>query len=258
MVRLRRIGGVGRLHQRSPRLRIFRPQLVEERLPRAFVQESAIQRSIGRIRSELAVERHQSIQRFSRLAAFGGRQCIDRLVQRLGHARRLEHCPELDGERRDLVVLHRDGTAGVMLAPPRQFRQALIALGAIPGAGKLHPVTARYTAMVGGAEPALDRILVVGMQHRISEAVPFITIVPTRRRHQPQSLATIWEASGDLPADSLLVSKHQIQRRRTNFAGRLEGLIHRLRAGQIEEGIQGAIGLQLRGFQRKAVTTAEL
>ena len=96
------------------------------------------------------------------------------------------------------------------------------------------------------------------MQHRISEAVPFITIVPTRRRHQPQSLATIWETSGDLPADSLLIGENQIQRGCTNFTGRLEGLIHRLRAGQVEEGVERAIGLQLRGFQRKAVTTAEL
>ena len=76
-----------------------------------------------------AIEGEQPIQRLARLAAFGGRQGIDRLAQRPGHARRLEHRPELGGERRDLVVLHGDGAAGVMLAPPGQLRQSLVAPG---------------------------------------------------------------------------------------------------------------------------------
>ena len=93
------------------------------------MQEGAIQRGVGRIGRELAIEGEQPIQRLARLAAFGGRQGIDRLAQRPGHARRLEHRPELGGERRDLVVLHGDGAAGVMLAPPGQLRQSLVALG---------------------------------------------------------------------------------------------------------------------------------
>ncbi len=96
------------------------------------------------------------------------------------------------------------------------------------------------------------------MQHRVGIAIPVVATVPARRRHQPQPLATVGEAPGHLPANALLVGEHQIERGGANLPGRLEGLVHRLRAGQVEEGVQRAIGFQLRGLQCQAVATTEL
>src|SRR5690606_20382563 len=104
----------------------------------------------------------------------------------------------------------------------------LSALRVIPGAGQLHAVTWRHAAFVGGAQPALRRVLVVGMQHRIGEAVPGVALVPAWGRQQAASFAPIRVAAGNLPADVLGIGEYDVERHGADLASRLEGLIHRL------------------------------
>ncbi|MNE33223.1 hypothetical protein D3C80_1268790 [compost metagenome] len=112
-------------------------------------------------------------------------------------------------------------------------------------------------ALVGGAQPALGRVLIVRVQHRVGVAIPVITPVPARRRQQADAPATVGEASGHLPADVLGVGKNQVQCRRTDFAAGFEGFLDVLGARQVEQGVHAAVALEVRRLQRKAQAAIE-
>ena len=63
-----------------------------------------------------------------------------------------------------------------------------------------------------------------------------------------EARAAIGEASGDLPADMLCIGKHDVQRHGADFASGFKGLLDRLRARQVEEGIEGFIRFELGGL----------
>ena len=238
VVGLRRVAELGDLHQALPGGTVFRAQFVEEGLPRAFLEEHRVQRGVGRLRRKAAVEGLQAFERFLRALAIAIRQGSDGLRQRLGHARILEHRLELGGERRLLVVLHGDHAARIVArAGADQFGDALGALGVEPGVGQLHAVAAGYGALVGGAQPALRRVLVVGMEHGVGVAVPAVLAVPAGRGHEAAAAPAVRVAAGDLPGDVLGVGIHHVQAEGADVAHRLVGLVHRLRARQVEEGV---------------------
>ncbi len=148
MVCLRRIRRTGIGHQRLPGRAGFGAQFIEENLFGAFLQKQLVQRSIRRCGAELAIERHQASERLAGLVAISLRQGVDGLLERLAHARRLEHGLEFGRERRGLVVLHGDGAAQVLLAAVGQLGDTLGALRVAPRVGKLHAVAFRNRALV--------------------------------------------------------------------------------------------------------------
>src|SRR5207253_3671234 len=108
---------------------------------------------------------------------------------------------QFGGEGGGLVVLHGDHTAGVVLAGTCQFGDAFAALRVVPGVGQLHAIAVRNDPLVGGAEPALSRVLVIGMQHRVGITVPVVATFPAWRWQQTRTFAAVREAHGDFPAD---------------------------------------------------------
>ncbi|MNF69725.1 hypothetical protein D3C84_516150 [compost metagenome] len=258
MVGLGRVGQVGGLHQGAPGGAGFRPQFVEEDLPRALVEEGAVVGGVRRGGAEAAVEGLQAVEGLLGPGPVGGRQCIDGLLQRLGHARVLQHGLEFGDEGAGLVVLHGDHALPVVLAAAGQFSDAFGTFRVVPGVGQLHPVAALDGAVVGGAEPALGRVLVVGVEHGVGVAVPVIAAVPARGGQQAAAFATVRVAAGDLPGDVLGVRIENVQAHGANGAGRLVGVFHRLGTGQGEEGVQGLVGLELAGLQGDSQAALDL
>ena len=257
MVGLGRVAVVGGVHQRLPGRAGLRAQFVEEGGLGTLLQEGAVQRGIGRGGGHAPVEGHQALVRLLGLGPLRGGQGGDGLLQRCGHAGGVQHRLQLAGEGRGLVVLHGDHAFLVVLAAPGQLRDALGAFRVEPGVGQLHAVAARHGAVVGGAQPALQGVLVVGVQHGVGIAVPVVGAVPAGRGHQAGALLAVGVAAGDLPADVLGVGEHHVQRHGAHFAGGFEGLLHRLRARQIEEGVDRAIRLGLDVAQGQAVAAAQ-
>ncbi|KWV87034.1 hypothetical protein PFLmoz3_02880 [Pseudomonas fluorescens] len=144
-----------------------------------------------------------------------------------------------------------------MLAGVGQLRQALAALRCIPGVGQLHAVATRRGTLVGGADPALGRVLVVRVQHRVGVAVPVKARVPARRWQQAFAFAAVGETAGDLPADVAGVGEDHVQGDGTNLAGSIRGLAGVLCAGQVEERIQALVVLEVGGLQGQAKTAGE-
>ncbi|MNP13308.1 hypothetical protein D3C76_1055850 [compost metagenome] len=116
-----------------------------------------------------------------------------------------------------------------MLAVSGQLPQALGALGVVPGVGQLHAITFGHAALVGIAKPALGRVLVVRVEHRVGVAIPVVAPVPARRGQQPLAFTTVGEAAADLPADVAGVGEDEVQRRGADFAGVVEGSLDVLR-----------------------------
>ena len=143
-----------------------------------------------------------------------------------------------------------------MLGASRHFRQAFAALRCRPGFRQLHAVAVGDHTLVGGAEPALGRVLIVGVQHRVGVTVPVVATVPARRGQQAFTFATVGEAPADLPADIARIGKHQIQGNGTDFAAGVRSALDVLRAGQIEKGIQRFVVGEAWRLQREAETAA--
>ncbi len=257
MVGVGGVGHVGVADKGFPAGAVFRAEFVEEDLFGAFLQEQLVDRRVSGSRRQAAIKSHQASQRLARLGRFGCRQCLDCLFQRLGHARRLEHALEFGGERGGLVVLHGDHAARVMLAGVGQLRQALAAFRCIPGVGQLHAIAAWRSALVGGADPALGRVLIVGVQHRVGVTVPVETRVPARRGQQAFAFAAVGEAAGDLPANAAGVGENHVQGDGADFTGRIRGLAGALCAGQVEERIQALVVLEIGGLQGQAETAGQ-
>ncbi|MCY1342115.1 hypothetical protein D9M69_280950 [compost metagenome] len=259
MVGLGGVGEVGGLHQGAPGRAGFRAQFVEENLPRTLMEEGPVVGGIGRRRAETAVEGQQALQAFLGPRPFGRRQGVDGLLQGRGHARVLQHALELGREGAGLVVLHGDHALPVVPgAAAGQFRDALGALGVVPGVGQLHAVAALHGAVVGGAEPALRRVLVIGVEHGVGVAIPVVAAVPAGGWQQAAAFAAVRIAAGDLPGDVPGIGVEDVQAHGADFAGGLVGLLHGLGAGQGEEGVQRLVRFELAGLQREAVAALDL
>ncbi|MCY1172542.1 hypothetical protein D9M73_126780 [compost metagenome] len=254
--------GLGRVGQLAigdkgpPRRAAFRAQFIEEDLPGAFLQEQFVDGRIGGGRAELAVERHQAAVGFVCLGAIGRRQGVHGLFEWLGHTRRFEHFLQLGSEGGGLVVLHGDQAAAVVFACAGQFGQALAALRSGPGIGQLHAVAMGDDPLIGGAEPALGRVLVVRVQHRVGITVPVISTFPTRRGQQAFAFAAVRIAAGDLPANVAGIGKHQVQGNGANFAAGVRRFFDVLRTGQVKEGVQALVVGKAWRLQGQAETAA--
>ncbi|MNI41085.1 hypothetical protein D3C73_953290 [compost metagenome] len=111
--------------------------------------------------------------------------------------------------------------------------------------------------LIGGAEPALGRVLVVRVQHRVGITVPVISTFPTRRGQQAFAFAAVRIAAGDLPADVAGVGKHQVQCDGADFAAGIRCSLGALGAGQVEERVQGLVVGEVRHLQGQAETIGQ-
>ena len=251
---------VGLRRERQPRIADeglpgragFRAQVVEEGLPGHFLEEQFVQCGIGRHRAQAAIEGLEPGQRVAGLVTLCGGQGIDRLLERLGHARGVEHLLELISQQGGLVVLQGHQAAAVVAAIAGQLGQALGAFWVVPGAGQLHAIAARQAALVGVADPAGGRVLVVRVQHRVGIAVPVVAPVPARRGQQALAFAAVGVAATDLPADVLGFGEDEVEGGGGHFTGAVEGTLHALGTGQVEQRIQAAVALELWQVQRQA------
>ncbi|MCY1365666.1 hypothetical protein D9M69_525250 [compost metagenome] len=191
------------------------------------------------------------------LGAIGRRQGVHGLFEWLGHTRRFEHFLQLGSEGGGLVVLHGDQAAAVVFACAGQFGQALAALRSGPGIGQLHAVAMGNDSLVGGAEPALSRVLIVRVQHWVSVTVPIVSTFPARRGQQAFAFAAIRVTTGDLPADVIRVGEHQVHRNGADFAAGIRGFLDTLGAGQVEERVQGLVVGEVRRLQGQAETIGQ-
>ncbi|MNS56875.1 hypothetical protein D3C72_897480 [compost metagenome] len=110
--------------------------------------------------------------------------------------------------------------------------------------------------LVGGAEPALGRVLVVGVQHRVGVTVPIVAVFPARRGQQAFAFAAIRVAAGDLPADVAGIGKHQVQGDGADLAAGVRGFLDALRTGQVEKRIKRFVVSEVRCLQRQTETAA--
>ncbi|MNZ46294.1 hypothetical protein D3C78_639720 [compost metagenome] len=111
--------------------------------------------------------------------------------------------------------------------------------------------------LVRGAEPALGRVLVVGVEHRVGIAVPVITTLPAGRWQQAFAFATVRVAAGDLPANVTGVGEQHVQGNGADFTAGIRGLFHTLRTGQVEERVQAPVILEFRHLQSHAQAIAQ-
>ncbi|MNZ98327.1 hypothetical protein D3C78_1176070 [compost metagenome] len=111
--------------------------------------------------------------------------------------------------------------------------------------------------LVGGAEPALSRVLIVRVQHRVGVTVPIVSTFPARRGQQAFAFATVRVAAGDLPADVIRVGEYQVHRNGADFAAGIRGFLDTLGAGQVEERVQGLVVGEVRRLQGQAETIGQ-
>ena len=96
------------------------------------------------------------------------------------------------------------------------------------------------------------------MKHRIGVAVPVVAAVPTGGGQQAAAGAAVRVASGHLPGNVLGIGIDHVQAHGADGPGRFMRFIHRLGAGQLEEGIQRLVGFELGGLQGNAQATLQL
>ncbi|MNF69354.1 hypothetical protein D3C84_512340 [compost metagenome] len=95
------------------------------------------------------------------------------------------------------------------------------------------------------------------MQHGVGVAVPAVLAVPAGRGQQAATALAVGVAAGDLPGDVLGVGIDHVEAERADVAHRLVGGVHRLGARQVEEGVEGLVGLEQGGLQGDAVAAGQ-